>query len=462
MGTINQIHIFYRISDNGFKNKKKPPYITKYNCLKNALSVFDENRTFFHVYVDHVIEETDKQIAELCTNRKNTDIVHIDCGTGGFSFRVVYEEACKLNDNDLVYFLEDDYLHKENALDVLVDAAEWGYTDYITLYDHPDKYANNDGYVNPACKNMGEGTLLFKTSKHHWKVTNSTTMTFAAFVDTLKRDKDIFWEFTKTGYPYDYEIFRELLKQKKLLSSPVPSISTHGETIYLAPFVDWKSYADKSGSCCVAMITHKQSLSGEEERSFKRCIDICSPNRDVYVVIPDNVSQDYYRNLPDALKIKTVGHEWLSSYRNYNLFLCSDALYSMFTDYDYVLIYQTDCWIYEDRLDEFVALGYDYYGAPWPHMKDGVGNGGFSLRRVSKMREMVAKYPPVSDLNEDVWFCQNHGSDMKICDLKTACNFSMEVVTKKYTDLIDVRPMGLHGKMVKKFWGEPQYINWKL
>ena len=116
---INQIHIFYRISDNGFKNKKKPDYITKYNCLKNALSVFDEDRTFFHVYVDHVIEETDKQIAELCGARKNTDVVHIDCGTGGFSFRVVYEEACKLNDNDLVYFLEDDYLHKENALDVL-------------------------------------------------------------------------------------------------------------------------------------------------------------------------------------------------------------------------------------------------------------------------------------------------------------------------------------------------------
>lgn len=462
---IKDIHLFYRISDNGFKNKKKPTYITKYNCLKNALSVFDEDRVFFHIYVDNVIEETDKQIKELCKNRKNMDITYIDCKSGGFSFRIVYEEACKLCDNDLVYFLEDDYIHKDDALDVLIDAAEYGYTDYITLYDHSDKYDNNGiingGSINPLCKNMGERTILFKTNNHHWKLTNSTTMTFAAFVDVLKKDKDIFWKHTDTGYPYDFEIFTELLNNGRLLSSPVPSISTHGEIAYLAPFVNWMSLAEKKNTCCVVIITHKESLFGDEEMSIKRCIDVCSEKRDVFIVLPDSISLDYYKNLSKKLKIKTVGHEWLSSYKFYNCFLCSDVLYSMFADYDYILIYQTDCWIYEDRLDDFINLGYDYYGAPWPHEGNTVGNGGFSLRKVSKMREMVKKYPPIHGLNEDLWFCQKHGSDMNICDLKTACNFSMETITKNYLDMIDVRPMGLHSKMVRRYWKEPEQVNWK-
>ena len=238
---INSIHVFYRISDNGFKNKIKPLYITKENCLRNALDVFKGNDVFFHVYVDKVIEETDKMIHRLCDGRKNTNIVNINCGSGGFSFRVVYEEACKLNDNDLVYFLEDDYLHIQGSLDVLRDAAKWNYTDYITLYDHPDKYDNNKN-VNRFCKDKGEKTTVFKTDLSHWKITNSTTMTFAAFANVLKRDIAVFWKHTQTGYPYDYNIFRELSGNGKwdILSSPIPTLSTHGETKYLAPFINWK------------------------------------------------------------------------------------------------------------------------------------------------------------------------------------------------------------------------------
>ena len=176
--SISNIYVFYRISDNGFKSKIKPSYITKYNCLKNALDTFNGDNVFFKVYIDAVIEDTDKMIHRLCDNRKNVETVNIDTHSNGFSFRRVYEDACKLNDDDLVYFLEDDYLHLDNALDVLIDAARWNYTDYITLYDHADKYDNNEGGVNPFSKDFGEETKVFKTNTHHWKITNSTTMTY--------------------------------------------------------------------------------------------------------------------------------------------------------------------------------------------------------------------------------------------------------------------------------------------
>ena len=71
-----------------------------------------------------------------------------------------------------------------------------------------------------------------------------------------------------------------------------------------------------------------------------------------------------------------------------------------FADFDFLQIVQLDCWIFEDRLDEFMSLGLDYIGAPW--MREGfsgkpnkelwkVGNGGFSLRRISSFLSIIDK-----------------------------------------------------------------------
>jgi hypothetical protein len=58
------------------------------------------------------------------------------------------------------------------------------------------------------------------------------------------------------------------------------------------------------------------------------------------------------------------------------------------------LVFQTDSMIFEknkDRINDF--LKYDYVGAPWKHHQNQVGNGGFSLRRKSKMIEIIEKEP---------------------------------------------------------------------
>lgn len=49
-------------------------------------------------------------------------------------------------------------------------------------------------------------------------------------------------------------------------------------------------------------------------------------------------------------------------------------------------------------------LDYDYVGAPWP---DGqIGNGGFSLRRKSKMLEIIEKVPFIPGESDDGYFSQ--------------------------------------------------------
>ena len=186
--------------------------------------------------------------------------------------------------------------------------------------------------------------------------------------------------------------------------------------------------------CCIVIITYKETLSGDDEKSFLQALKVFGGKRDIRLIIPDNISTDYYEQHKDIIEICKVPNDRLSSIKAYNKFLCTSEFYGFFSEYDYILIYQTDCWVFEDKLDYFIELGYDYYGAPWPHNNNTIGNGGFSLRKVSKMLEITNKYEYKRDSylgNEDTWFCQTHKNDLNLCDLKNACNFSYELKSKK-------------------------------
>lgn len=80
--------------------------------------------------------------------------------------------------------------------------------------------------------------------------------------------------------------------------------------------------------------------------------------------------------------------------------------------YDYIpteifLIFQTDTIIFEKHKNLInYFLKYDYVGAPWSHPHNNhqlIGNGGLSLRRKSKMIEIMDKQG-INDFPEDIYF----------------------------------------------------------
>ena len=230
------INVFYRLSDGGYA-KEKPDYVNNENCLVNFLSIFKNEK--IHIIADNVSDDTWEWLNGIETTDVYSNpfaIERTQLGSGAQSFNYVLNKSLDLDDDSVVYFVEDDYLHRENSDKVLIEGIKLG-ADYITLYDHPDKFI--DG-INPYISDGGEETKVFLTKSCHWKLTNSTTMTFASKVSVLKDDEDIIRRWTTGTHPNDFEMFIDLRKKGKSLISPIPGYSTHGETRFLSPLINWE------------------------------------------------------------------------------------------------------------------------------------------------------------------------------------------------------------------------------
>lgn len=229
--------IFYRISDAGY-DKVKPDYINNESCLNNFCQHF--NPDSIDVIADNVSDDTYNMI---CKYIKPDNITKVSIGHGAGTFNLALDKALQLDDTEYVYFVENDYLHLPNSYNVLKEGLDFGVA-YVTLYDHPDKYLDPSLGGNPYCQGGGEYTKVYLTHSTHWKVTNSTTMTFASTVEYLKEDEQVWRKWTAGTHPDDFEIFVELNKgHKRNVLSCIPGYATHGETQWLSPLINWRKYA---------------------------------------------------------------------------------------------------------------------------------------------------------------------------------------------------------------------------
>jgi len=230
--------IYYRISNNS-NNILRLPNSTKENCLLNALKHFEPFVEQFNIIADNV---TEKSLGDFLLDVKNkyskVTLENTQLGNAG-SFWYIFNKALNLPDNTNVYLLEDDYVHKPNSYNILCEGLDRG--DYVTLYDHNDMYKNHsDGGDNPFIENGGEVTRVILTENSHFKLSISTTLTFATKPKTLKEDFNV-WE-THTGgiRVSDFYAFVELRKKERNLLVPIPGYSTHACVGYLSPLHDWE------------------------------------------------------------------------------------------------------------------------------------------------------------------------------------------------------------------------------
>lgn len=132
-----------------------------------------------------------------------------------------------------------------------------------------------------------------------------------------------------------------------------------------------------------------------------------------------------------------VPDEWMSSVDSYNQMMLSKEFYELFSEYEYILIYQLDAYVFSDKLEEFCNYGFDYIGAPWlegkfdiTHEENGliyVGNGGFSLRRVKAcLLQLSNDSENIIDYNEDLFWGSRNSQEFKVASVDVAMRFAFE------------------------------------
>ncbi len=146
-------------------------------------------------------------------------------------------EIGKNEGKDLVFFVEDDYLHFESALDEI-----------ISSYERISSQTNNELFVCPADYPYlymdNKKTNLLIGSKRHWRTVSKTLCTFLVSHKLIEK----YWENFYNNCLDRHDPFEKYLNkiyEKELCVSPIKSLSIHMTNVNssygLSPFINYKS-----------------------------------------------------------------------------------------------------------------------------------------------------------------------------------------------------------------------------
>ena len=151
-------------------------------------------------------------------------------------------ELGKENGQDLVFFVEDDYLHFEFMMEEMIAsferiASQFNKDIFMCPADYPYLYMNN------------EKTNILIGNKRHWRTINQTLCTFLTTSSLLKKYWDNFYN-TCLDRNDPFEKYINEIYKKEFCISPLKSLSLHltnvNSSYGLSPFIDYKKIWDEN------------------------------------------------------------------------------------------------------------------------------------------------------------------------------------------------------------------------
>ena len=226
---------------------------------------------------------------------------------------------------------------------------------------------------------------------------------------------------------------------------------------------------------------YKEKLTESERVSLVQCCKILG-KYDFSLVCPSGLNIEEYTGILDSYNINYKTQEFDGSFfestKTYNLLMLSIDFYKRFSDYDFMLIYQLDAYVFRDDLNYWCEQGYDFIGAPWNrydflrnkiHLIEAGVNGGFSLRRISSFikvlsdegkGKIILKDFISSGRNEDGFFsvqAEMIDPTFKVAPYDVAMRFSFEHKPDKLYEMSGHKlPFGCHAwaEYNPQFWKE--------
>jgi hypothetical protein len=163
------------------------------------------------------------------------------------------------------------------------------------------------------------------------------------------------------------------------------------------------------------------------------------------IIYHGNLNKDFVQKIVTHLSNNRLSTIHLNidnfTHNEYSVFLKTNKEFYHSIPTDTFLMFQLDSILFEKNKHLiYKFLKYDYVGAPWKWKE--VGNGGLSIRKKSKMLEIIEK-EPYNDEPEDVFFAMNKTVPLYKPSLKIASHFSVENIYEAIT-------LGSHQPWIQK------------
>ena len=151
-------------------------------------------------------------------------------------------ELGKKMGKDLVFFLEDDYIHFEPMLEEMIASYERISSQtkkelFMCPADYPYLYMNN------------EKSNILIGNKRHWRTIDKTLCTFMTSIELINKYWDNFYN-TCLDRNEPFEKYLNEIYKKELCISPLKSLSVHMTNVNsnygLSPFINYKKLWDEN------------------------------------------------------------------------------------------------------------------------------------------------------------------------------------------------------------------------
>ena len=218
---------------------------SKYLDLKIKTIILDDSSKIENLdKIKEIIKDVNGEIISLDTKKFEDKIKKQKTQQTFSNLASLYQcfEIGKEIGEDLIFFIEDDYLHFETMLEEMITtyervSSQVGKDIFMCPADYPYLYMNN------------EKTNILIGNKRYWRTITKTLCTFL----TSKKLLDLYWEnFTKNCEDrHDpFEKYINEIYKNEFCISPLKSLSVHltnvNSSYGLSPFIDYKNLWDQN------------------------------------------------------------------------------------------------------------------------------------------------------------------------------------------------------------------------
>ena len=219
----------------------------KYSSLRIKLIVIDDKSTEENINkIKDLIKNNNLEFSIInLDHEKYKKIINQQKNSQTFSnlasLLCCYETA-KESSEDLVFFVEDDYLHFLPMMEEMIASYERISSQinkdiFMCPSDYPFFYMNN------------QKTNVLIGNKRHWRTINQTLCTFMTSKNLINKYWDNFYKNCLDRHD-PFEKYINEIFEKELCISPMKSLSVHITNINssygLSPFIDYKKIWDEN------------------------------------------------------------------------------------------------------------------------------------------------------------------------------------------------------------------------